>query len=167
MEKTRTPVGAAGWLWVYLAVAAMGFSLVHTLVGLGIREGCWRNEVLAGWPDGVRCTLGWRQWPYDTRLLASLWFGASLCRRSTRGQSHPCSAGSLLCLQGHETHFGPWQLAGNGGQHYHHAGLRDSDCCSASIAEQRLRRLVRISEARAARAWSSSAALLRTSSSLT
>ena len=36
MEKTRTPVGAAGWLWVYLAVAAMGFSLVHTLVDFAL-----------------------------------------------------------------------------------------------------------------------------------
>jgi hypothetical protein len=34
MEKTRTPVGAAGWLWVNLA--AMGFSLVHTLVDFAL-----------------------------------------------------------------------------------------------------------------------------------
>jgi hypothetical protein len=36
MERTRTPVGAAGWLWVNLAVAAMGFSLVHTLVDFAL-----------------------------------------------------------------------------------------------------------------------------------
>jgi hypothetical protein len=36
MERTRTPVGAAGWLWVTLAVAAMGFSLVHTLVDFAL-----------------------------------------------------------------------------------------------------------------------------------
>jgi hypothetical protein len=34
MEKTRTPVGAAGWLWVNLA--ALGFSLVHTLVDFAL-----------------------------------------------------------------------------------------------------------------------------------
>ena len=36
MERTRTPVGTPGWLWVILAVAAMGFSLMHTLVDFGI-----------------------------------------------------------------------------------------------------------------------------------
>ena len=36
MERTRTPVGAAGWLWVYLAVAALGFSLVHTLLDFAL-----------------------------------------------------------------------------------------------------------------------------------
>jgi hypothetical protein len=36
MERTRTPVGAAGWLWVTLAVAAMGFSLVHTLLDFAV-----------------------------------------------------------------------------------------------------------------------------------
>jgi hypothetical protein len=36
MERTRTPVGAAGWPWIYLAVAAMGFSLVHTLVDFAL-----------------------------------------------------------------------------------------------------------------------------------
>ena len=34
MERTRTPVGAPGWLWVNLA--AMGFSLVHTIADFGI-----------------------------------------------------------------------------------------------------------------------------------
>jgi hypothetical protein len=70
MEKTRTPVGTPGWLWVNLA--AMGFSqlrgaaefaycadraAVH-LVGLGFRAGCWGSELWTGWPDGVRCTVG-------------------------------------------------------------------------------------------------------------
>jgi hypothetical protein len=34
MERTRTPVGAAGWLWVNLA--ALGFSLVHTLLDFAL-----------------------------------------------------------------------------------------------------------------------------------
>jgi len=34
MERTRTPVGAPGWLWVNLA--AMGLSLGHTAADLGI-----------------------------------------------------------------------------------------------------------------------------------
>ena len=37
MERTRTPVGASGWLWVNLA--AMGFSLVHTMADAGILFG--------------------------------------------------------------------------------------------------------------------------------
>jgi hypothetical protein len=36
MGRIRQPVGAPGWLWVLLAVAAMGFSLVHTLIDFGI-----------------------------------------------------------------------------------------------------------------------------------
>ena len=36
MERLRQPVGAPGWLWVLLAVAAMGFSLTHTVVDFGI-----------------------------------------------------------------------------------------------------------------------------------
>ena len=36
MGRIRQPVGAAGWLWVLLAVAAMGFSLVHTVIDFGI-----------------------------------------------------------------------------------------------------------------------------------
>jgi hypothetical protein len=35
-ERIRQPVGAPDWLWVVLAVAAMGFSLVHTVVDFGI-----------------------------------------------------------------------------------------------------------------------------------
>ena len=34
MERTRTPVGTPGWLWANLA--AMGFSLGHTVADLGI-----------------------------------------------------------------------------------------------------------------------------------
>jgi hypothetical protein len=36
MGRVRQPVGAPGWLWIVLAVAAMGFSLVHTLIDFGI-----------------------------------------------------------------------------------------------------------------------------------
>ena len=36
MGRIRQPVVAAGWLWVLLAVAAMGFSLVHTVIDFGI-----------------------------------------------------------------------------------------------------------------------------------
>jgi hypothetical protein len=36
MGRIRQPVGAPGRLWVLLAVAAMGFSLVHTLIDFGI-----------------------------------------------------------------------------------------------------------------------------------
>src|SRR5215203_5459213 len=39
MERIRQPEGAAGWLWILLAVAAMGFSLVHTVVDFGIFVG--------------------------------------------------------------------------------------------------------------------------------
>ena len=34
MERTRKPVGTPSWLWVNLA--AMGFSLGHTVADLGI-----------------------------------------------------------------------------------------------------------------------------------
>src|SRR5918993_4404869 len=36
MGWIRQPVGAPGWLWVILALAAMGFSLGHTVADLGI-----------------------------------------------------------------------------------------------------------------------------------
>ena len=36
MGRVRQPVGAPGWLWIVLAVAAMGFSLTHTVVDFGI-----------------------------------------------------------------------------------------------------------------------------------
>ena len=37
MGSIRQPVGTPpGWLWVILAVSAMGFSMVHTLVDFGI-----------------------------------------------------------------------------------------------------------------------------------
>ena len=36
MGRIRQPLDAPGWLWVVLAVAAMGFSLAHTLVDFGI-----------------------------------------------------------------------------------------------------------------------------------
>ena len=94
MERTRTPVGTPSWLWVNLAAMGLslghtvadlgiifgslssGFGVPQSLlsvliaatvhlVGLGFRKGCWGSEVLAGWPDGVRYPLGWRQWPDD------------------------------------------------------------------------------------------------------
>jgi hypothetical protein len=39
MERRRQPVDAAGRLWIPLAVVAMGFSLVHTLIDFGIFVG--------------------------------------------------------------------------------------------------------------------------------
>src|SRR5215203_4226451 len=78
---------------------------VH-LVGLGFRAGCRGSELWAGWPDGVRCTLGRPQWPVDHLLLAALWLGAIVWRHYTSGHYHPRSAGGLLRLQGHETKFG-------------------------------------------------------------
>src|SRR5918998_6365849 len=99
-------------------------------------------------------------------MSAPLYLGASLCRHSTPGQSHPCSAGDLLRLQGHETNFRSNQLAGNGGQHHHHGGLSDSDYCSADIVSERLSRdfwrLVKPEQ----HAPSQVVPLLRTSSSL-
>src|SRR5919107_3703342 len=80
-------------------------------------------------------------------MPAPLERGASICRHSTPGQSHPCSAGDLLRLQDHETNLRANQLAGNGGQHYHHGGFSDSDYYSAGIAGERLSRLLKISKA--------------------
>src|SRR5919107_874132 len=80
-------------------------------------------------------------------MPAPLERGASICRHSTPGQSHPCSAGDLLRLQDHETNLRANQLAGNGGQHYHHGGFSDSDYYSAGIAGERLSRLLPISKA--------------------
>jgi hypothetical protein len=45
MGRIRQPVGAPGWLWVILAVAAMGFSLVHTLVDFGIIFGSSSSRI--------------------------------------------------------------------------------------------------------------------------
>ena len=36
MGRIRQPVAAPGWLWVILAVVAMGFSLMHTVTDFGI-----------------------------------------------------------------------------------------------------------------------------------
>ncbi len=41
MGRTRTPVGTPGWLWVNLA--AMGFSLVHTMADAGLLFG-WSSS---------------------------------------------------------------------------------------------------------------------------
>src|SRR5215212_6347652 len=47
MEKTRTQVGTPGWLWVNLA--ALGFSLVHTLLDFAL--------IAPGPPFGVQQNL--------------------------------------------------------------------------------------------------------------
>jgi hypothetical protein len=49
--RIRQPVGAPGWLWIILAVAAMGFSLGHTLVDFGIIFGSLSS------PFGMQQTL--------------------------------------------------------------------------------------------------------------
>jgi hypothetical protein len=93
MEKTRTPVGAAGWLWVNLAVAAMGFSLVHTLVdfaviALGSRFGVFGVQqsllsVLIGllytWWAWVfaKAVGGTKSWLVGLMVFDVLWVGGN------------------------------------------------------------------------------------------
>ena len=93
MERTRTPVGAAGWLWVNLAVAAMGFSLVHTLVdfaviALGSRFGVFGVQqsllsVLIGllytWWAWVfaKAVGGTKSWLVGLMALDVLWVGGN------------------------------------------------------------------------------------------
>lgn len=54
MGRIRQPVGAPDWLWVLLAVAAMGFSLAHTLVDYGILFG---SSSRVGVPQSVLSVL--------------------------------------------------------------------------------------------------------------
>ena len=54
MGRTRTPVGAPGWLWVNLA--AMGFSLGHTVADLGIIFGSLSSG-LFGVPQSLLSVL--------------------------------------------------------------------------------------------------------------
>src|SRR5215211_5450419 len=90
MERTRTPVGAAGWLWVTLAVAAMGFSLVHTLVDfplialesrLGVQESLL--SVLIGllytWWAWVfaKAVGGTKSWLVGLMVFDVLWVGGN------------------------------------------------------------------------------------------
>jgi hypothetical protein len=93
MERTRTPVGAAGWLWVNLAVAAMGFSLVHTLVdfaviALGSRFGVFGVQqsllsVLIGllytWWAWVfaKAVGGTKSWLVGLMVFDVLWVGGN------------------------------------------------------------------------------------------
>jgi hypothetical protein len=93
MERTRTPVGAAGWLWVNLAVAAMGFSLVHTLVdfaviALGSRFGVFGVQqsllsVLIGllytWWAWVfaKAVGGTKSWLVGLMVFDILWVGGN------------------------------------------------------------------------------------------
>ena len=67
MGRIRQPVGAPGWLWVLLAVAAMGFSLVHTLVDFGILFGSSASRF--GVPQSVLSVLigglySWWAWVF-------------------------------------------------------------------------------------------------------
>jgi hypothetical protein len=90
MERTRTPVGAAGWLWVNLAVAAMGFSLVHTLVDFavivpGSRFGVQQSllSVLIGllytWWAWVfaKAVGGTKSWLVGLMVFDVLWVGGN------------------------------------------------------------------------------------------
>ena len=93
MERTRTPVGAAGWLWVNLAVAAMGFSLVHTLVdfaviALGSRFGVFGVQqsllsvligVLYSWWAWVFANAvgGVKSWLVGLMVFDILWVGGN------------------------------------------------------------------------------------------
>jgi hypothetical protein len=90
MERTRTPVGAAGWLWVTLAVAAMGFSLVHTLVDFALialesRFGAQQSllSVLIGllytWWAWVfaKAVGGTKSWLVGLMVFDVLWVGGN------------------------------------------------------------------------------------------
>jgi hypothetical protein len=88
MERTRTPVGAAGWLWVNLA--AMGFSLVHTLLDFaliapGPRFGVQQSllSVLIGllytWWAWVfaKAVGGTKSWLVGLMVFDVLWVGGN------------------------------------------------------------------------------------------
>ena len=88
MERTRTPVGAAGWLWVNLA--ALGFSLVHTLLDFaliapGPRFGVLQSllSVLIGllytWWAWVfaKAVGGTKSWLVGLMVFDVLWVGGN------------------------------------------------------------------------------------------
>jgi hypothetical protein len=90
MERTRTPVGAESWLWANLAVAAMGFSLVHTLVDFALialesRFGVQLNllSVLIGllytWWAWVfaKAVGGTKSWLVGLMVFDVLWVGGN------------------------------------------------------------------------------------------
>ena len=68
MGRFRQPVGAPGWLWVILAVAAMGFSLGHTVADLGIIFGSLSSSSF-GVPQSLLSVLigvlySWWAWAF-------------------------------------------------------------------------------------------------------
>ncbi len=88
MERTRTPVGAEGWLWVNLA--ALGFSLVHTLLDFaliapGLRFGVLQSllSVLLGllytWWAWVfaKAVGGTKSWLVGLMVFDVLWVGGN------------------------------------------------------------------------------------------
>ena len=90
MERTRTPVGAESWLWANLAVTAMGFSLVHTLVDFALialesRFGVQLNllSVLIGllytWWAWVfaKAVGGTKSWLVGLMVFDVLWVGGN------------------------------------------------------------------------------------------
>ena len=90
MGRIRQPVGAPGWLWVILAVAAMGFSLVHTLVDFALialesRFGVQLNllSVLIGllytWWAWVfaKAVDGTKSWLVGLMVFDVLWVGGN------------------------------------------------------------------------------------------
>jgi hypothetical protein len=92
MGRIRQPVGAPGWLWVILAVAAMGFSLMHTLVDFRIILGSSSSRidvkqsllsvligVLYSWWAWVfaKAVRGANSWLVGLMAFDVLWVGAN------------------------------------------------------------------------------------------
>ena len=77
MGRIRQPVGAPGWLWVILAVAAMGFSLGHTVADLGIIFGSLSSSF--GVPQSLLSVLigllySWWAWAFAKAVgVAKSW----------------------------------------------------------------------------------------------
>lgn len=91
MGMIRQPVAAPGRLWVVLAVAAMGFSLVHTVIDFGIflgsslGFGVWQSVlsgmigVLYSWWAWVfaQAVSGARSWLVGLMAFDLLWVGGN------------------------------------------------------------------------------------------
>ena len=94
MGSIRQPVGTPpGWLWVILAVSAMGFSLVHTLVDFGIILGSLSSRfsvqqsllsVLIGvlytwwaWVFAKAVVGGAKSWLVGLMVFDVLWVGGN------------------------------------------------------------------------------------------
>ena len=105
MGRIRQPVGAPGWLWVILAVAAMGFSLGHTVADLGIIFGSLSSSfgvpqillsVLIGalytWWAWVfaKAVGGAKSWLVGLMVFDVLWVGGN--GLTIMECSPPCSA---------------------------------------------------------------------------